>query len=159
MVKIWVALVAVPLAAYGKTMSDGDFVRKAASVGGYQVRAARLALSKSQDDQVKSIAQHLIDDHQAANDKLQRIAADEGMALSPQLEPEQQQLLDKLQGLSGKDFDQAYLAQQKGAHQQAIDLFQNEAATGQDPALKSFAQQTLPALRQHYQMLSRTKPM
>jgi len=115
-----------------------------------------MALQKSKDDRVKNVAQHLIDDHQQANDKLKSIAKTEGMTVSNQLLPEQQQQIDKLQSLSGKDFDQAYLMQQKNAHQEAIDLFQKESTDGQDPALKSFAQQTVPTLKLHYQMVQRT---
>jgi putative membrane protein len=49
----------------------------------------------------------------------------------------------------------AQLAQQRARlndHQQAVALFRQEASSGHDPALKAFAQKTMPILRQHLQM-------
>ena len=37
-------------------------------------------------------------------------------------------------------------------HQETVQLFRTEAGSGQDPALKAFAQKTLPILEQHLQM-------
>jgi len=37
-------------------------------------------------------------------------------------------------------------------HQEAVDLFDEEAKSGQDPALKAFAAQTLPTLEHHLAM-------
>ncbi|MGI8757603.1 MAG: DUF4142 domain-containing protein, partial [Acidimicrobiales bacterium] len=37
-------------------------------------------------------------------------------------------------------------------HQKTIDLFQKEADSGKDPALKAFAMKTLPTLKEHLQM-------
>jgi putative membrane protein len=38
-------------------------------------------------------------------------------------------------------------------HRETVELFQKEASSGQDPALKAFAQKTLPILQQHLQMV------
>jgi ATP-dependent Lon protease len=38
-------------------------------------------------------------------------------------------------------------------HRETAELFQKEASSGQDPALKAFAQKTLPILQQHLQMV------
>lgn len=138
------------------SQQDKEFVKKAASAGMYEVQSSQLALQKSNDDQVKSIAQHLIDDHTQANDKLKSLAQSDNITLPTQMLPEDQKNLDKLQSKSGKDFDKTFLSQQKEGHKQVMDLFQREAQNGQDPGLKSFAQQTLPTLKMHEQMVSRS---
>ena len=56
---------------------------------------------------------------------------------------------DRLQGLNGPQFDQEFCKAMVDGHQQAIDLFQKETTDGQNPDLKSYAQTTLPTLRQH----------
>jgi putative membrane protein len=134
---------------------DREFVQKAASAGMYEVKAAQLAMEKSKDDQVKSVAQHMNTDHTAANDKLKSIAQTEGITIPQQLMPEHQRQLDKLSAMSGKEFDKEYMNQQKQAHDEAVMLFQRQTSIGQNAALKSFAEQTLPTLRMHKQMVTR----
>jgi putative membrane protein len=136
---------------------DREFVKKAASAGMFEVEAANLALQKSQDDSVKSTAQHILSDHQSANDQLRRIADTDRLTLPMQMSPEDQKKIDKLRAKSGKDFDKTFLSTQDQAHKDAISLFQKEMSKGQDPALKSFAEQTLPTLRMHQQMVERTQ--
>jgi putative membrane protein len=137
------------------SQQDKEFLKKAASAGMYEVQAGQLALQKSNDDQVKSLAQHMVDDHTQANEKLHTLAQSENVTLPTQLLPDDQKNLDKLQTKSGKDFDKTYLSQQKDAHKQVLELFQHQAEAGQNPALKSFAQQTVPTLKMHEQMVTR----
>jgi putative membrane protein len=48
--------------------------------------------------------------------------------------------------LSGPQFDRAFMQDQIKNHQEAIQLFQAEAQTGQDPRLRKYASDTLPML-------------
>ena len=52
----------------------------------------------------------------------------------------------------GAAFDHAYIQGQIADHQAALTLFQQEATRGTDPALKTFAADALPTLRQHLDM-------
>jgi predicted outer membrane protein len=61
--------------------------------------------------------------------------------------------VESLQALSGPQFDQAYVAEMYADHVKTIDKFQNAAANLQDPALKKYAEKTLPTLREHYRMV------
>jgi putative membrane protein len=135
--------------------ADQKFVEQAASAGLFEVQSAQLAMQKSQDPQVKAHAQHLLRDHQQANNQLRDIAQNQKLQMPTQMLPEQQKMLSELQSKQGKDFDQTFLSQQKQAHEQAIDLFQKEAKSGQNQALKQFASQTVPTLKMHQQMVSR----
>jgi putative membrane protein len=65
---------------------------------------------------------------------------------------EDQALYKKLQGMSGSDFDKAYMEAMVKDHQKDIDEFQREADSGKDADVKSFASETLPTLREHLQM-------
>jgi putative membrane protein len=46
----------------------------------------------------------------------------------------------------GADFDRQFMADQIKNHQEAIQLFEAEAQTGQDPRLRKYASDTLPIL-------------
>jgi putative membrane protein len=47
------------------------------------------------------------------------------------------------------DSDDEYITSQIKAHQDAIALFKDEAASGSDSDLRTFAQKTMPALQHH----------
>jgi putative membrane protein len=52
----------------------------------------------------------------------------------------------------GESFDQAYAASQVKTTQEAINQLQQEAQTTDVPAIKAFAEETLPILQKHLQM-------
>ena len=58
---------------------------------------------------------------------------------------------NQLAGLSGPQFDRAFMADQIKNHQEAIQLFQAEAQSGQDPRLRKYASDTLPMLYRNLQ--------
>jgi predicted outer membrane protein len=62
-------------------------------------------------------------------------------------------MIESLAALSGPQFDQAYVEKMSEDHVEAINKFQNAAANLQDPALKKYAEKTLPTLREHYRMV------
>jgi putative membrane protein len=133
---------------------DREFVRKASEGGQYEVQSSQLALQKTQDAHVRMIAQHMIHDHTQANQQLMQLAQREGLQAESQPSQDQQQMIQQLRGLNGTDFDQKYISQQTQAHKETIALFQQEANSGQDSGLRSFAAQTLPTLQEHLRMIT-----
>jgi putative membrane protein len=91
-------------------------------------------------------------DHTAANTELQQIAKQADVSLPAQPTGKDAAEGQKLRGVTGTAFDQAYAQGQLQDHRETVELFQKEASSGQDPALKAFAQKTLPILQQHLQM-------
>jgi putative membrane protein len=134
------------------TTMDRQFFMDAAAGGTYEVQSSRLALQKSNNDGVKRFAQHMIDDHTKANDELAGLARSKNVAVTPAPNQMQQDMLNRLQGLSGTQFDQEYLRQQRMAHQDTIQKFETAANSGSED-VKMWASKTLPTLRQHLQMV------
>ena len=132
---------------------DREFFNKAAQGGLMEVEAAKLAMERASSADVKSFAQTLQRDHAAANQKLAQIAQQKGLQVPTQLDGKHKQELDKLARLKGEEFDKAFMkdAGMKD-HKQDIQLFERQAREGNDPQLKSFAQETLPTLHSHMQM-------
>ncbi|AWK87066.1 DUF4142 domain-containing protein [Azospirillum thermophilum] len=133
--------------------SARDFVTQAASSGFFEVESSRLALDRSQSDQVRSFARQMIEDHTRVNQQLATLSRAQG--IEPPMQPDAtfQQKLTQLQGLSGNSFDRMYLNEQVTAHKQAVNLFATAAnSTAADMApYQAFAAQTLPVLRHHLQ--------
>ena len=98
---------------------------------------------------MRQLAQRLVTDQTAANDALQQIAQQHNLTLPAQPSPIQAAQGQRLTPLYGQSFDSAFLHVQVLQNSQSIGLYQREAHSSRDPALKDFAQQTLSALRQH----------
>lgn len=130
--------------------STQDFATKAAESGMFEIQSSQLALTKSQDKDIRTFAQKMIDDHTKADQKLKSIAKNEHLPTS--LDRQHQQMITRLQGDNGSTFAEDFKQMQVAAHQQAIELFQNYAKDGSDQQLKQFAEQTLPTLQDHLKM-------
>ena len=133
--------------------ADREFAMKAASGGWAEVQAAQLAEQRATSPQIKQFAQRMLTDHTAANTELQQIAKQADISLPAQPTGKDAAEGQKLRGVTGTAFDQAYAQGQLQDHRETVELFQKEANPGQDPALKAFAQKTLPILQQHLQMV------
>jgi putative membrane protein len=132
--------------------ADSEFAMKAASGGIAEVQAAQLAEQRATSPQIKQFAQRMTTDHTAANTELQQIAKQANINLPTRPAGKDAAEEQKLRELNGAAFDQAYAQGQLQDHRETVELFQKEASSGQDPALKAFSQKTLPILQQHLQM-------
>jgi putative membrane protein len=99
----------------------------------------------------------MVDDHTQANQKLMSIARPKGIDLPQEVPDEAQQLYDELQQKSGREFDEAYMEAMLADHEKAIDLFEQQASSGEDADLKSFAEETLPTLQEHHDLAQKTR--
>lgn len=133
--------------------ADRDFIKAAAESGHAEVQAARMAVAKSTNAEIKKYAQMLIDDHTKANAKLAQIAKSKKVSLPKEPSLMQKGKLQLLKRADGVDFDKRF-AEDMGvdAHRKVIELFREEVANGRDPEVKAFAQETLPKLEQHLEM-------
>lgn len=71
--------------------------------------------------------------------------------------PEHASAKDKLEKLSGAQFDRAYLDQMAKDHQKTIKEFERQSTMGTDPQLKAFAAKVLPDLKEHLKMTQDAK--
>ncbi len=145
------AVAATPAAVTSPAQS---FASAAAASDAFEIATSQLALTKSTSASVKAFAQKMIEAHTASTEKLKGAAADATppVSVDPTLNPEQQQKLDRMKGLSGSAFDQAYIAEQAAGHQQTLDTLKAYAASGDMPSLKSFAAGLIPTVTAHLNM-------
>lgn len=132
--------------------NQDSFMREAAESGMAEVMLGNLALQKSQNEQVRSFAQQMVSDHTAANEELKALAASKSVTLPTDVNSKQRNAMNKLNGMSGTEFDKAFMRQMVKDHEAAVKLFQREAERGTDEATKAFAAKTLPTLQGHLQM-------
>jgi len=131
---------------------DAQFARNAAQGGLAEVKMAQLALSKSKNSTVRAFAHHMIADHTPNNARLAAIMRSEGLTVPAMVDPNSQMMMSRLQGLSGRAFDRAYMAGQVRSHGQMQILMQSETNGGKDARLRAYAKTTLSAVNEHLAM-------
>lgn len=150
------AVTGVATGATGALSTDA-FVRDAAISGMYEIEAAKIALKRSKNPDVKAAAQMILKDHEAADKKLKELVA-AGKAPGPlptALDERRKGMIDNLNGASDVDFDDRYLDQQTMAHHEALLAFNGYREAGDNPDLKAFAAETAPKLEAHAQMVTK----
>jgi putative membrane protein len=128
-----------------------DFVKTVAISDMFEIQSGQLANQKAQNDDVKSFGQEMVDDHTKTSEELKELVKDEEIKveLPGKLDNEHQAKLDKLNGLSGAQFDKIYMQMQVDAHEKAVALFEAYAAAGENDELKDWAEDTVSDLRDH----------
>jgi len=136
--------------------NQDSFWEDAAQMGMAEVALSNLALQKTQNEQVRSFAQKMVDDHTAANDELKQMATGKNLTLPTDMDAKHQAAMTKLSGMTGADFDRAYMKQMVKDHEAAVKLFQRQSDRGTDADLKAFAAKHLPTLQGHLEMARTT---
>jgi putative membrane protein len=129
--------------------TDADFLKEAALGGMLEVELGRLAMRNAGSDEVRRLGQQMIDDHSKSNQELKSLAQSEGVMLPSQLDPQHGKALQRMQKLSGADFDREYMKMMLEDHRKDIKAFNDEGHGGDDPEVKLFAMRTLATLRAH----------
>ena len=132
---------------------DTDFMTKAALGGMAEIELGKLAATKAQNPEVKQFAQKMVTDHTKAADELKAMAGEKNFSMPVRLDAKHQAVLDKLNGLSGAEFDKAYVEAMVADHEETVATFKSEAEGGKDADAKAWAGKTLPTLQMHLEMI------
>lgn len=139
------------MAAKAVPAADKQFMMKAAQGGMGEVALGQLAQAHGSGG-AKQFGMRMVKDHSKANAQLMQVAAKQSVSLPASPGPEEQATKTRLAKLSGAAFNKAYISDMVADHKKDIADFTKEAATGKDPAVKSFASKTLPTLKMHLKM-------
>jgi putative membrane protein len=125
---------------------DVRFARRLMEHGMLKAEMGKLALEKGQSEQVHNIGQGLIDDHGRWAKTVGRIAGDNKIKLPEKMTPKYTAVVEHLRGLSGADFDRAFLHELTHYQDADLALLQNEAANGTVQPLRNWARKCIPGL-------------
>jgi putative membrane protein len=134
-------------------MQDKAFVHEALQGGMAEVQLGQLAAEKGSSPDVKQFGQKMADDHTKLGDQMKQVADQVGVKPPKDISKKDKELLSKLQGLSGAQFDNAYITAMVKDHKKDLDAFKSEAQQGQTPAVQQAAQQGGQIIAQHLQMI------
>jgi putative membrane protein len=142
----------------GTSNADTMFMKKAAEGGMAEVELGQLAAQKASSDDVKKFGQRMVDDHTKANEQLKQVAAQQHMSLPQEPNAKDKATKARLEKLSGDEFDKAYMKDMVKDHKKDVSEFEHASKSAKDPAVKSFAEQTLPTLKEHLKEAQRIAP-
>lgn len=134
-------------------ISTEDFVKTVAKSDTFEIAVSKLADMRGTTTQ-KSFAQQMIHDHTQTSSQLEDLVTGEKIAvpLPTKLDKQQRSQLKTLGWLKGEKFAGRFDAIQIKVHEDAISLFENYVASGDNAKLKDWATKTLPTLKHHLQM-------
>ena len=144
----WAVSVSFP--AFAK-VSTQEFVKKVSISDMFEIKSSELASQKSENAEIKDFASRMVTDHTKTTEELKAAIASSNAKAKPaaDLDAKHKAMLAKLEKSSGKNFDARYVAIQKDAHKEAVNLFSDYSKHGDNADVKEFAAKTLPDLKDH----------
>lgn len=146
-------------AASGQAMASGSaqmnkadqkIVMDMARANIAEIEAGKLALSKSQDEQVKTYAQQMIDDHTKALGDVQTLAQQKGMTLPTEPDAKHKAMVAKMEKMTGDAFNREYM-KKAGVddHKKVLAMLKKYQTSAKDAELKALAAKMVPTIEQH----------
>jgi putative membrane protein len=139
----------------GQVMQDKMFIRKAAEGGIAEVKLGQLAVQKGGSDEVKALGQKMVDDHTKLNSAMAQVADSMGVMLPKTMNKDDQAEYDKLDKLSGNDFDVEYLTVMVKDHHKDLHEFRMEAASPADQTLHEAVVKAETVIHEHAVMVDK----
>jgi putative membrane protein len=108
-----------------------------------------LAQSKAENSAVKQFAQQMITDHTRLQEQWTAMASRNGMTFQPVIGSQHRQKLDRLERVSGGEFDRVYMTMMIRDHNDQVDYFENQGRSAQSAEVRQLVTAGLPTLQQH----------
>lgn len=138
----------------GVSKKDSDFLKKLAQTNLAEIETAKIAQSRSKDEQVLGFAKHMIEDHTAGLSEVRKLAGEKGVTLPTEPDNAHKKEAAKLSKLEGEKFDKAYLTSAGlKDHEAARDLAKKVAQQADDSDLKALAEKLGVTINKHLEMV------
>lgn len=147
------AVAAVTPTSAPLSKSDQKLMMEVAMGGMMQLEVSRVAVQKATDADARLLAQAEVEEQTGLAAKLKEIAAAKGMTMPATPDAKTQRMVAKMQGMSGAEFDRAYVRESGVKGHQLLDKTMSKVETrAADPSLKSLASAAHPLVRTHLQV-------
>jgi putative membrane protein len=126
-----------------------SIVKNSAKMNLATQKYAELAQQKAQSPELKQFAQTLQQDHQKAQQDLERIAQKHNITLPTSVDEKCQQEVSRLEALSGQEFDREFTKGAVEGHAMAVAHLQKASSAAEDTDVRQYTQQMLSKVKQH----------
>jgi len=137
------------------SQSEQDFMKKAAQSNLAEVYAARIALQKTGNDDLRDYANMINSDHMNAFVDLSELMKDQNVPQPKSIAPVTQQDINRMSNLTGGEFDREFINMMVSDHQNTIEMFRDQQISAQNPGVKKYLEETLPRLEMHLEKAQR----
>jgi putative membrane protein len=131
------------------TKEDRSFFDDAAQGGMLEVKLGEHVAKNGINDEVKRFAQRMVTDHTKVNSDLATAGQQVGLSMPQELDKKHKGDLDKLTAMVGDKLDREYVDRMIKDHENDVKLYEKQSKDGKSPALKQFATNALPTLKEH----------
>jgi len=130
--------------------NDADFVSEQVAANHAEVEMARLAVQKSNNQDVKRIAQDILTAHQSKIKELGTLASAKAISVPSQADDSDLKTVTDLNDKSDiAEFNRDWCEEMVDKHQKTIKAYEDQLEDTTDPELKTWISNTLPTLRTH----------
>ena len=123
--------------ALAQTDDDKKFLANAAQSNRNEIALSEVAEQKATNPAVKAFAHKMVTEHKEMSASMKPFAEKWGLNPPVDVDSDHKKELDKLNGLSGNDFDKEYMDQMVSDHSKALDAFTDEAKGTKDAKFKA----------------------
>jgi putative membrane protein len=130
------AALMIPAKAKAADDNDKKFLSMAAQSDVNEIAVSKVAAEKSSNPDVKMFAEKMVSEHTQMTGSMKPFAESWGLTPPSGPDADHQKEIDKLNGLSGKDFDKEYMSAMVSDHAKALSAFTSEAKDTKDEKFK-----------------------
>lgn len=144
-------------------LSDAEIAHIVVTANTADIENGNLAKKKASNEDVHGYAHRMIADHTDSNQQATDLAkklnvTPKDNAISQSLKDDAKASLEKLKGLSGKEFDKAYIDGEIALHKKVIDVADNKLVPSvKNEELKALLIKTRPTLVSHLEHAEKIK--
>jgi len=147
-----IAVTLLPVKAKAVTDDDKKFLATAAQSDQNEIALSQLAEQKATNPAVKAFAEKMVKEHTQMTASMKPFADSWGLTAPTGPDSDHQKELDKLNGLSGNDFDKEYMDQMVTDHSKALSAFTSEAKDTKDVKFRAAVLKGKTAVAAHKNM-------
>lgn len=140
----------------GQEAADKLFILNQCLGNEEEIVLSQQVAEKSQNPQVKQIAEKMIQDHSQMSRQLQQVAQQLQMQAPEGLTPMKLEEIEIMTSLPSDQLDQHYVAKMNEMHAKDVACFRAACKLAQNQQVKQFATQTLPTIQQHHHEIMQT---
>ncbi len=135
--------------------ADAEFIRDVDAGHFLEVRLGRLAQEKGRDAAVKRFGKRMEEDHSALLEQWSNTAARNGWKRKSGMGPNHRVKLERLEKISGKAFDRAYITLMIQNHQDYLNYWRKEGRAAHSAPVRRLVNRGIPILEEHQNMAKR----
>ncbi|GAA5044643.1 putative membrane protein [Thermocatellispora tengchongensis] len=137
----------------GLSDQDRTFLVQAHQANLFEIAAGEAAQQKGTSQAIRDLGGKLITDHRKLDENVRNVAEQLNVDLPDEPSEAQSEELDRIEGLSGAEFDRAWVTAQIAGHRQTLADGAKQLEQGQSEQVKQLATDAKPVIEEHLQML------